>query len=58
MERVEQQLKGRQALLPIDDGASLKGADRVLKLLDDDGTQEVRLVQRRRGSHWFSLFQT
>ena len=44
VQRVDQQLQGRQPLLPVDDRPRLQRAHRVLQLLQHDGAKEVRLV--------------
>ena len=41
VQRIEQKLQRRQALLPIDDRAFLHATDRILDLLQNHGAQEV-----------------
>jgi hypothetical protein len=48
VQRVQQQLQSRQALLSVDDGALLQVARRREELLQDNGAKEMRCLRRVR----------
>jgi hypothetical protein len=47
MKCIEKKLQSREPLLSVDDRSLLHCADRILHLLEHNGTQEMRIVLRK-----------